>query len=70
MNDFNSPLAKGWNTVYYADASAEVCAYLKSSAAGNLSGYTDPYFVYFIGDTNYATYGYTGSPGDVKMYNL
>lgn len=70
MNDFNSPLAKGWNTVYYADASAEVCAYLKSSAAGNLSGYTDPYFVYFIGDTSYATYGYTGSPGDVKMYNL
>lgn len=70
MNDFNSALAEGWNTVYYADASAEVCAYLKSSSAGTLSGYSDPYFVYFIGDTNYAAYGYEGAAGQVKMYNL
>ena len=52
------------------DFSAEVCAYLKSSSAGTLSGYSDPYFVYFISDTNYPAYGYEGSPGQVKMYNL
>ena len=70
MNDFGSAMTAGWNTVYDADSSAEVCAYLKSSSAGTLSGYSDPYFVYFISDTNYPAYGYEGSPGQVKMYNL
>ena len=67
LNNYTDTLSAGWNAFYYG----EVCGYIKSqSGGGTVYPSNTPHFAYYMTDFSEPSAGYTGSPGEVKIYNL